>query len=166
MEVTEQPTAAFLGRQVMADGAILIRGVSIVFRVQRLKPGIVLLTVSGGRAKRAEDAAAERIMLEELDREIEANGGITVFADMRDSSTMAAQSREVASEWLRAHKQHIRASHILVRSKLIEMAMSVISMVVGGGLLHVYSRVPEFMQALHGAAPGLLDLPHIAHVAA
>ena len=91
---------------------------------------------------------------------------ITVFADMRDSSTMAAQSREVASDWLRAHKQHIRASHILVRSKLIEMAMSVISMVVGGGLLHVYSRVPEFMQALHGAAPGLLDLPNIAHVAA
>lgn len=157
---------AVADRQVHSDGSVLITGAGIQFRVQALKPGHVLLTVHGGRSKHDEDAAAERLMLDELSAEMRRSGPIVIFADMRGSSSMGAQSRDVATEWLHRHKRDILASHVLVRSKLIEMAMSIVAMVVGGGLLHVYSSVPAFLAVVRGAVPGFLDLPTLTHVAA
>jgi hypothetical protein len=88
-------------RHFQGDGSVVIIGADIRFRSESLKPGVMLLTVSGGRGSRGEDVQAEKAMLDELEAEAKRAGSLTVFADMRESSKMSAQSREVAVAWSR-----------------------------------------------------------------
>jgi hypothetical protein len=146
-------------RQLQADGSVLISGRAIRFRVAVLNPGYVLLTASGGRANHPEDAQAETLMIAELDRELRRAGVLTVFADLRQTSRMSAESREVASSWMRQNRSALKGSHVLVGSKLLEMAMSIVGMLVGGGILKVYSQPRAFLDVVRAVAPALTELP-------
>jgi hypothetical protein len=153
-------------RHVQADGSVLILGRSIRFRIATLKPGYVLMTCSGGRSNHPDDAQAELAMLHELDLELKRAGALTVFADLRDASRMTAESREVASTWMRENRERLKGSHVLVGSKLLEMAMSIVGMLVGGGILKVYSQPRAFLDIVRGAAPNLVELPSLAATSA
>jgi len=50
---------------------------------------------------------------------------------------------------------------VLVRSKLIEMAMSVVAMLVGGGVIKMYSRPQTFLDLVRQTAPKIVKLPTI-----
>jgi hypothetical protein len=117
------------------------------------------MTGGGSRSGSPEDAQAELAMLKELDAELKRSGSLTVFADLREMPRMSAQSREVATTWLRDNRANIKASHVLVRSKLVEMAMAIVAMVVGGGILKLYSRPDTFLDLVRTAAPTLVALP-------
>jgi hypothetical protein len=147
-------------RCVEAGGASLFFGTCVRFRVETLKPGFVLLTCHGG-AVTEEDALAEAAMMAELDRELERAGTLSVFADLRDTSRMAAASRELAAKWMRRHQARINASHVLVRSKIIEMAMSVVAMLVGGGMVKIYSNPDVFLALVRKVAPKMTELPRV-----
>jgi hypothetical protein len=148
-------------RFVQPDGAVLVAGTGIRFRIQVLKPGFVLLTGSGARASSADDALAELAMLKELDAELQRSGELTVFADLRETSRMAAHSRDVATDWMRDNRGKLKASHVLVRSKLLEMALAIVAMVVGGGILKLYSRPRAFLEVVREVEPNLLELPAV-----
>lgn len=147
-------------RRVEADGASLFFGTRVRFRVATLKPGFVLLTCHGG-AVSEEDALAEVAMMTELDRELERAGTLTVFADLRDTSRMAAASRELAANWMRRHQARINGSHVLVRSKIMEMAMSIVAMLVGGGMVKIYSKPDAFLALVRKVAPKMTELPSV-----
>jgi hypothetical protein len=119
------------------------------------------MTSKGARSEKLEDIQAERMMLHELEVELRRAGALTVFADLREASRMPAESREVVTAWMQANRQQLKCSHVLVSSKLLEMAMSIIGMLVGGGLLKVYSQPKAFLEAVRAAAPDLLALPAI-----
>lgn len=146
-------------RQVQPGGVVLLVGTRIRFRIAVLCPGFVLMTGGGSRSGSPEDAQAELAMLKELDAELKRSGSLTVFADLREMPRMSAQSREVATTWLRDNRANIKASHVLVRSKLVEMAMAIVAMVVGGGILKLYSRPDTFLDLVRTAAPTLVALP-------
>jgi hypothetical protein len=55
---------------------------------------------------------------------------------------------------------------VLVGSKLLEMAMSIVGMLVGGGILKVYSQPRAFLDIVRGAAPDLVELPSLAATSA
>src|SRR5450432_1760141 len=147
-------------RRVQADGAVLLCGTNLRVRVAVLKPGVVLASAHGEVAD-AGDARVEEAMLTELDRELERAGTLTLFADLRESPRMPAASREKIAQWTRRHQARLLPSHVLVRSKLIEMALSMITMMVGGGLFKVHTKPQPFLDLIKKVAPKLTELPRV-----
>jgi hypothetical protein len=145
-------------RRVQPDGAVLFCGAHLNVRVVVLKPG-VLLASARGEVVDAQDESAETALLEEFDRELERAGSLTVFADLRESQRMSAPSREKIAKWTRRHQARLLPSHILVRSKFIEMALSIIAMLVGGGLFEIHTNPQTFLALLKKVSPRLTELP-------
>ena len=133
-------------------------GTALRVRVATLKPGFVLVTAHG-EALTERDGRAEQAMTAELDRELERAGQLTVFADLRESPHMPAKSRDMVAKWMRRHQARLNTSHVLVHSKIMEMAMSMVAMLVGGGMVKVYSNADVFMKVVRKAAPKLSELP-------
>ena len=144
-------------RRVQPDGAVLFTGTDLCVRAQVLKPGFMLITVVGG-AKSIEDFAVERAVLREMDLELDRSGMLTIFCDLREMTRMAADSRDAFGAWGKKQQKRINASHVLIRSKLIEMATTLIS-VLAGGILKSYTRPQSFLDALRAQAPKLTTLP-------
>jgi hypothetical protein len=147
-------------RRAQPDGAVLFCGTNLRVRVVVLKPGVVLASAHG-EVVDAEDASAETALLAEFERELERAGTLTLFADLRASPRMPAASREKIAQWTRRHQARILPSHILVRSKLIEMALSIITMLVGGGLFKIHTKPQTFLDLVKNVAPKLSELPSV-----
>ena len=155
---TDQQQIAAI-RRVQPDGSVLFTGTDLRLRVAVLKPAFMLVTVVGG-AKSIEDTAVERAVLREMDLELERSGMLTIFCDLREMTRMAADSRETFGAWGKKHQKRINASHVLIRSKLIEMATTLIS-VLAGGVLKTYTRPHAFLEAIRAVAPKLTALPEL-----
>jgi hypothetical protein len=145
-------------RQALPDGAVLISGPNLRLRVAVLRPGLVVVTARG-EVKHADDVSAEAALLRELERELDRAGELKLFADLRESERMPSTSRERISMWARRHEKRALHSHVLVRSSLLEMAMSIVSMLVGTDRVVIHIRVAAFLAALQKAAPELTELP-------
>jgi predicted trehalose synthase len=139
---------------------VLFVGTALRVRIATLKPGFVLVTAYG-EALTERDLRAEQGMTAELDGELERAGQLTVFADLRESPSLPAKSRDMIAKWMRRHQARLNPSHVLVRSKIMEMAMSIVAMLVGGGMVKVYSKADVFLAAVRKAAPKLSELPGI-----
>ncbi|HWZ93090.1 MAG TPA: hypothetical protein VNW92_29730 [Polyangiaceae bacterium] len=145
-------------RRVQPDGAVLLSGTNLRVRVAVLKPGFVLASAYG-EVLDAEDFSAEIALLAELDRELDRAGTLTVFADLRESPRMPVASRRRIAGWMRRHQARLLPSHVLVQSKLIEIALSTITMLVGGGLFKMHTNPQAFLDLLKKVAPKLSELP-------
>ena len=147
-------------RREQADGSLLFVGAALRLRLVILKPGFVLVTAHG-EALGERDRQAELAITAELDRELERAGTLTVFADLRQSPRMPAKSRDMMAQWLRRHQARLNVSHVLVHSKFMEMAMSIVAMLVGGGMIKVYSKADVFLSLVRKVAPKLTELPSV-----
>ena len=147
-------------RQVQPDGAVLFCGTSLRVLITVLKPGCVLATARG-EVTDAQDVSAEDGVLAEFDRELERAGTLLVFADLRDSPRMPAKSREKVALWIRRHQARLLPSHVLVHSKLLEMALSIVAMLVGGGLFKIHTRPQSFLDLVKKASSKLRELPRV-----
>jgi hypothetical protein len=147
-------------RREQADGSIAFFGTALRLRVSPLKPGFVLVTAYG-EALTERDMLAEQGLTAELDRELERAGQLTVFADLRESPRMPARSRDMIAKWMRRHQVRLNTAHVLVHSRIMEMAMSVVAMLVGGGMLKVYSKPDLFLGLVRKVAPKLTKLPTV-----
>ena len=157
--VAQQESTGSL-RRVKPDGSVVFVGDNIRFRTAVLKPGVLLLTVDGA-ATTTEDTRAELAMLAEMDRELARTGKLTVYADLRETGRMTSASREISANWMKRHQARLGPSHVLVRSKLVEMAMAVLSMLVGGGMIKTFSKPETFLESLRKAGVKLSELPNI-----
>ncbi|HEY3669106.1 MAG TPA: hypothetical protein VGL19_24075 [Polyangiaceae bacterium] len=147
-------------RREQADGSIVFRGTALNIRLATLKPGFVLATAQG-EALTARDGLVEQAITAELDRELERAGQLTIFLDLRESGRMPAKSRNMIAQWIRRHQARLNTSHVLVHSKLMELAMSVVAMLVGGGLIKIHSKADAFLAVVRKAAPKLSELPKV-----
>ena len=145
-------------RREEADGSLVFLGAALRIRLVTLKPGFVLVTADG-EALGERDGQAELALTTELDRELERAGTLTVFADLRQSPRMPAKSRDMIARWTRRHQARLNASHVLVHSKFMELAMSIVAMLVGGGMVKVYSKPDVFLNLVRKVAPRLTELP-------
>ena len=139
----------------------MITGRNVRFRVMVLKPAFMLMVAKGGSSG-PEDAAAEVLLLREFEIELERSGMLTVFADLRESTLIGGETRDNTVAWMKKYQGRFNASHVLVRSKLIEMAMAVLGMLVGGGIIKTYSRPQVFLDLLKKIAPKVTKLPTIS----
>jgi len=147
-------------RRPQTDGSVLFVGPNLRVRVAVLKPGVVLASACG-EVVGAQDANTEAELLAELDRELERAGTLTLFADLRQSPRLPAASRDKLAQWARRHDGRIHPSHILVQSKLIEMAMSLITMLVGRDVFEIHTRPQAFLALVKKVAPKLNELPSV-----
>jgi len=147
-------------RRAQPDGSVLFCGSNLCVRVSVLKPGVVLATARGEVVDH-EDVRAEAALLLECDRELERAGSLMMFADLRQSPRMPSASRERIAQWTRRHQTRLLPSHVLVRSKLLEMALSIITMLVGSGLFKVHTNPQTFLALVKKEAPKLNELPRI-----
>jgi len=125
-----------------------------------LKPGVVLASAQGEVADE-EDSQTEAALLAELDSELARVGTLTLFADLRESPRMPKASRKLIAQWVRRHQARLRPTHVLVQSRPIELALSVIAMLVGGGLIKVHTRPQHFLELVRKVAPKLTELPAV-----
>jgi hypothetical protein len=121
-------------RRPQADGAVLFVGPNLRVRVAVLKAGVVLASAHG-EVIGSHDMSVEAAVLAELELELGRTGTLTLFADLRESPRLPAASREKLAQWARRHEGRLLHVHVLVQSKLIEMAMSLITMLVGGDVI-------------------------------
>lgn len=147
-------------RRVQSDGAVLFCGCNLFVRVEVLKPGVVLATARG-EVLVDDDVRTEAALLAEFDRELERAGSFTMFADLRESARMPSASRQRIAQWTRRHQARLLPSHVLVRSKLLEMALSVITMLVGSGLFKMHTNPETFLALVKKTAPKLNALPRV-----
>lgn len=147
-------------RRIQADGSVLLRGPNLQVRIAALKAGVVLASAHG-EVLDEEDVRVEAAVLAELESEMNRAGTLTLFADLRQSPRVPSPSREKIAEWTRRHRARILPSHVLVRSKLMEMAVSIVSMLIGHRLYEVYTRPAAFLASLKKVAPKLTELPTV-----
>ena len=141
-----------IDRTLLADGSVLLSTPESASRVQQLAPGVVLCSNVGRGA-----AEVDLAVMAELEQHIERSGSISVFCDLRSLTRMDPATRETASLWGKKHYGKVSV-HILVTSKLVELALSVISMVVGTPI-RFYGHEAGFLAALERQVPGVRSLP-------
>jgi hypothetical protein len=129
-------------------------------RVEVLKPGVVLASAQGEVAG-PHDVSVEKALLAELELELEGAGTLTLFADLRQSPRVPAASRDRLALWARRHHGRLLPSHVLVQSKLLEMAMSLITMLVGNEIFEIHTRPQAFLALVKAVAPNLAKLPSV-----
>lgn len=95
----------------------------------------------------------------DFDREISRSGSLELFMDMRMVERGSRKSREPWKAWASENRTRQR-SHILVRSSLLHMAISVIAM-ASGTVTQSYSDEALFFAELKTIAPGLRALPSL-----
>ena len=147
-------------RRPQADGSVVFVGPHLRVRVAVLKPGVVLATAQG-EVVGAQDVSAEAALLAELELELERAGTLTLFADLRQSPRVPAASRDRLALWASRHQGRLLPSHVLVQSKLLEMAMSLITMLVGSGVIEIHTKPQAFLAMVKAVAPNLSELPGI-----
>jgi hypothetical protein len=158
MEPAKHDTADL--RRPQADGAVLLVGPNLRVRVAVLKTGVVLASARG-EVIGAEDASVESALLAELELELERAGTLTLFADLRESPRLPAASREKIAAWTRRHQGRLLPSHALCQSKVLEMALSLITMLVGRDVLEIHTRPQPFLAMIMKVAPKLRELPSV-----
>jgi hypothetical protein len=142
-----------VNRMTAADGSIEFVGPTARLGMARLRPGVILLTQVG------DDEAVTRAMAGEIEEEIQRSGSLTMFADIRGVLHMSPEVRDFSLSWGRRHRSDIKLATILVGSKVVAMAMSLLAMVLGGGLIKIVSDVRTFEELVRDKVPEFGGLP-------
>lgn len=147
-------------RRAQADGSVLLNGPNLRVRIAVLEPGVVLASAQG-EVLDDKDRAVEAAALAELESEMNRAGKLTLFADLRRSPRVPAPSREEIAAWTKRNRARLLPSHVLVQSKLMEMAVSILRMLIGQEVFEVHTRPSAFLASLRKVSPKLSELPTV-----
>lgn len=142
-------------RRVNQDGSVDLSAPGARALVIRLAPGVVFLSQAG------QNDSVTLALFDELTTEIRRSGSLRVFADARGMKRMTAEVREKSLAWAKEHRAHLGSAMVLVESKLMDMALSVLAMLIGGGLLKSVSVLADFEAKVREHAPHLKRLPEL-----
>ena len=142
-------------RRVKQAGSVDLSAPGARALVVRLAPGIVFLVQAG------QNDTVTLALFDELAAEIRRSGSLSVFADARAMKRMSTEVREQALAWAKEHRSHLRSATVLVESKLMDMALSVLGMLIGGGLLKSVTVLADFEAKLREHVPHLQRLPEL-----
>jgi hypothetical protein len=124
-------------------------------RITRLKLGVLLVSQVG------QNDDIVLALFDELETELGRAGTLMVFADARVQKRMSPAVRDAAVKWGQKHRAQVGGSVILVSSKLMDMALSILAMLLGGGMMKVVSNEAEFERLIREKAPDFRGLPRL-----
>jgi hypothetical protein len=153
------PEVATVGvqRTVLADGKVKIAGAGYVGLITHLKPGCLLVAERGTQTRETRAA-----LINEVEAEMAAQSPITIFIDTRATSRMDSVGRDEWSAFGKRHRADLQRVVVLVTSKLLEMAFSVMGMFLGGGMIRVLSSERDMIREIQREVPTFRDLPTIS----
>jgi len=132
-------------RVVLADGVRLVADCAIT--VRRLGPG-VLLTSCEGYDGGVLATAVVALWREELARA----GQLHVFCDLRKQTGMIAAARDAYAAFGREVRDRARGT-VLVNSRVLDMIIAVIAMLIGKRALTSMTSAADFDTAIRAVVP-------------
>ena len=151
--ISKQVAEIVTQRSVLADGSLCFRTSKFTELVTHLAPGRVLVTGIGYN-----DGRCAPLVTAELLRGLPAGSKLIAFANLSAQTGQAGAGREWWADWVKANRAQLECSHMFVRSRMMDMAISVLGMLVGGGI-KAYSDLASFERAIAENVPGFRRLP-------
>ncbi len=151
---------AMVRRDVLPDGTVVYSTHEGMAFCHRLAAGVLLLSAVDDF--RSPETGGPMV---DFDREIRDHGSLSLFFDLRARKTVARTSRDNWAEWSKRNRDRLRL-RLLVTSKLVDMAVSVMAMLAGGIPMKSFTDVAEFERAIAAEVPGFRRLPPLPIAAA
>jgi hypothetical protein len=143
-------------RVILKDGAVKLSAGRNTILVTRLKAGCLLITESG-----TQTAPMRAAVMKEVEDEIVRKSPISVFLDVRGSDRMDSAGREEWGAFGKRRQKQIARVVVLVRSKLLEMAFSVMGMFVGGGVIRMVASEQQMVEEIRREVRTFTVLPTV-----
>lgn len=136
-------------REIRKDGSISLQSPGCTFVYQRLRPGVLLVTITGD--DKGEFGMAP---LQELDAEIARGGPLALFVDTRAARGAATSVTEDWTAWFAANQKNLRSVTILATSKFVHLIVSIAKHLSRTGeMIRIYTEDAPFTEALAREAP-------------
>lgn len=103
---------------------------------------IVVSRVAG----RGSEEVAET-MIEEFDRLFADDSALSIFTDMSEMSDYSSKARALLTNWTKKNMPRTRTVHVLVKSKLVAMGVSVANLALRSGM-KIHSSAASFEDAV------------------
>jgi hypothetical protein len=136
-------------REIRKDGTISLYSAGCTFVYQRLRAGVLLVTISGD--DKGEFGMAP---LQEVDAEIARGGPLALFVDTRAARGAATSVTEDWTAWFAANQKNLRAVTILATSKFVHLIVSIAKHLSRTGeMIRIHTDEATFDEALAREAP-------------
>ena len=140
-------------RSTLADGSLCFRTSKFTQVISPLAASNVLVSGIGYN-----DGRCAPLTTAELDKLVARDGTLTAFVDLSRQTGQASVGREWWAEWAKKTRPALRGTHMLVKNRLMDMAISVLGMLIGGGI-KAHSEQASFEAAITAVVPGFRQLP-------
>jgi hypothetical protein len=121
----------------LPDRSVLYVNARGAMQLHDLGSGIVLHVSTG-----IMDGEFVQYVIGDAEKQLAKHGRCMVMVDLYDAKTATSDFRDAVGAWFRAHRTECQA-HLLIRSKLIEMAVNVTNLVLQAAF-KVYSNPGEW----------------------
>ena len=145
-------------RDVLSDGSVWLRAGPCSFHYERLKPGIVLMTIQGNDVGQFGPATVDEVAAE-FSRVTQP---LRLFVDTRGATGPARQVMETWTEWFAANRARLEDVVILVspESQLLHLTVSIARHLSRtGGLIRICGDLNEFQSAIRSTVPDYVVRP-------
>jgi hypothetical protein len=139
---------------VLADGSQCLRTSKFTQVISLLGPGSVLVTGIGYNS-----GECAPLVTAELARAIPAGGKLSAFVNLSGQTGQASVAREWWADWAKQNRPQLTTTHMFVRSRIMDMAISVLVMIVGSEMVKTHSTRTTFEAAIAERVRGFHSLP-------
>ncbi|WP_437681478.1 hypothetical protein [Sorangium sp. So ce131] len=133
---------ATIRREVQADGTVRLSNARCTYTFQRLRPGAVLVTITGH-----DGGEFGEIPLDEIRKEIARFGPVALFVDVRAVTVAAPSVSDAWTAFFAASRTTISRVRILVGSKLLQLVVALSKEASRTGEMIQIDEDPERFQA-------------------
>lgn len=141
-------------RRVLADRSQCFQVSKFTQVITPLETGVVLVTGIGYNS-----GECAPLVTAELSRAIPATGKLTPFVNLSEQTGQASVAREWWADWAKQNRSRLTTTHMLVRSKMMDMAISVLVMLIGSEMVRTHSNRSTFEAAIAERVRGFRALP-------
>jgi hypothetical protein len=141
-------------RSLLADGSQCFRTSKFTQVISPLGPGSVLVTGIGYNS-----GECAPLVTAELSRAIPAVGKLSAFVNLSDQTGQASVAREWWADWAKQNRAQLTTTHMFVRSRMMDMAISVLVMLVGSEMVKTHSSRSTFEAVIAERVRGFRGLP-------
>lgn len=136
-------------REKLFETSLLIRSSTCSYRIDRIKPGLVYMTISG-----QETGELGRAPLGEVAAEAAHHPPLRLFIDMTALRGITPPVSDDWTAWFRANQQSLGKVHALVDSPLVQLTVTVSQLLSrSGNLIRVHTEAATFEAALREHVP-------------
>jgi hypothetical protein len=134
-------------RQVLADGRWELSAGKATFVFERLRPGALLLTISGIDSGQFGTATLDEVRLEML-----RHRPVELFVDAKSAVAVSVQVSKEWTHFFSLNREHLKRVSVLVGSKAIELTIAIAQhLSQTGNLIQIYSDPDLFFTRVSAA---------------